>query len=214
MKKLILASSLALSSLALVACSGSSDSSNASTSQNSSSQANDSQRQFGIFTVQADNKTVVMDGDIRTKSLTNFNKLQAKYPNISTINIKNCGGSMDDETNLRLSQKVYQSGINIHLMDNAEIASGGVDFFLAGVKRTRGNNTKIGVHSWGGDGESATDFPKGHKYHLSYIKYYKSVGMTQQQAEDFYYFTIYSAPVDGIHWMTEAEVKKYNMVTD
>ncbi len=209
MKKLILASSLALSSLALVACGGSSNSSGDSPQKNQQ----DSKRQFGIFKVLADNKTVVMDGDIKTKTLTNFNKLQEKYPNIKTIKIKNCGGSLDDTANLKMSEKVHNSGINIHLMDNAEIASGGVDFFLAGIKRTRGNKTKIGVHSWGGDGESATDYPKGHKYHLPYIKYYKSVGMSQQQAEDFYYFTIYSAPANGIHWMTEAEIKKYNMIT-
>ncbi len=99
-------------------------------------------------------------------------------------------------------------------MDNAEIASGGVDFFLAGVKRTRGKNTKIGVHSWGGDGESATDYPRGHANHLPYIKYYVLIGFTQKQAEDFYYFTIYAAPANGIHWMTEAEIKKYNMITE
>ncbi len=195
--------------MTLVACGGSSSSSGNApqkTQQNA-------QKKFGIFTVQADNKTVVMDGDIRTKTLTNFNKLQAQYPNIKTIKIKNCGGSLDDIANLRLSQKVHQSGINIHLMDNAEIASGGVDFFLAGVKRTRGANTKIGVHSWDGDGETATDFPKGHKYHLPYIEYYKSVGFTQKQAEDFYYFTIYSASANSIHWMTDAEIKKYNMIT-
>ncbi len=171
-------------------------------------------RQFGIFKVLKDNKTVEMDGDIRTKTLQDFNELQEKYPNIKTINIKNCGGSLDDTANLKMSLKVHQSGINIHLMDNAEIASGGVDFFLAGVKRTRGKNTKIGVHSWRGDGESATDFPKGHKNHLPYIKYYVSIGFTQKQAEDFYYFTIYAAPANGIHWMTEVEIKKYGLITE
>ncbi len=94
-------------------------------------------RQFGIFKVLKDNKTVEMDGDIRTKTLQDFSELQGMYPNIKTINIKNCGGSLDDTANLKMSLKVHQSGINIHLMDNAEIASGGVDFFLAGVKRTR-----------------------------------------------------------------------------
>ncbi len=160
-------------------------------------------RQFGIFKVLEDNKTVEMDGDIRTKTLKDFNELQETYPNIKTITIKNCGGSLDDTANLKMSLKVHQSGINIHLMDNAEIASGGVDFFLAGVKRTRGKNTKIGVHAWGGDGDSATDYPKGHANHLPYIKYYVSIGFTQKQAEDFYYFTIYAAPANGIHWMTE-----------
>ncbi len=175
---------------------------------------NPTKRQFGIFKVLEDNKTVEMDGDIRTKTLKDFNELQETYPKIKTINIKNCGGSLDDTANLKMSLKVHQSGINMHLMDNAKIASGGVDFFLAGVKRTRGKNTKIGVHAWGGDGDSATDYPKGHANHLPYIKYYVSIGFTQKQAEDFYYFTIYAAPANGIHWMTEAEIKKYNMITE
>ncbi|PIE77473.1 MAG: hypothetical protein CSA15_12785, partial [Candidatus Delongbacteria bacterium] len=135
---------------------------------------NPTKRQFGIFKVLEDNKTVEMDGDIRTKTLKDFNELQETYPKIKTINIKNCGGSLDDTANLKMSLKVHQSGINMHLMDNAKIASGGVDFFLAGVKRTRGKNTKIGVHAWGGDGDSATDYPKGHANHLPYIKYYVS----------------------------------------
>ncbi len=98
---------------------------------------NPTKRQFGLFKVLKDNKTVEMDGDIRTKTLKDFNELQGMYSNIKTINIKNCDGSLDDTANLKMSLKVHQSGINIHLMDNAEIASGGVDFFLAGVKRTR-----------------------------------------------------------------------------
>ncbi len=171
------------------------------------------EKQFGIFTVLDDNKTVEMDGDIRTQTLDNFEQLQVNYPNIKTINIKDCGGSLDDETNLKLALKIHQSGINTHLMDNAEIASGGVDFFLAGIKRTRGTKTKIGVHSWGGDGENATDYPVGHKYHLPYIEYYQAVGFSQKQAEDFYYFTINSASAEGIHWMTDAEIEKYRLVT-
>ncbi|MDG2195217.1 MAG: hypothetical protein P8K77_10315 [Polaribacter sp.] len=79
-------------------------------------------------------------------------------------------------------------------MDNGEIASGGVDFFIAGIQRTKGSNIKIGVHSWAGDNETATDFPVGHANHLPYINYYISVGFTKQQVESFYYFTI-NAPL-------------------
>ncbi len=81
------------------------------------------------------------------------------------------------------------------------------------VQRFRGINTKIGVHAWGGNGDTATDYPVGHKYHLPYIEYYKAVGFSQKQAEDFYYFTINAASAEGIHWMTEEEIKKYHMVT-
>ncbi len=145
-------------------------------------------RKFGIFTVLADNHTVEMKGEIKSKSLKNFKDLLEVYPDINKINIKECGGSLDDEANLKLSRIVHKKGINTHLMDNGEIASGGVDFFLAGIKRTKGKNTKIGVHSWSGDnGEMASNYPVGHANHLPYIKYYVSIGFTQQQAEDFYY---------------------------
>jgi hypothetical protein len=174
---------------------------------------NDSNRQFGIFKVLADDVTVEMEGTISSSSLINFNSLVADFPNVDKINIKNCDGSSDDEINLQLSIKVHQKGINIHLMDNGEIASGGVDFFIAGIQRTKGINTKIGVHSWAGDNFTATDFPVGHANHLPYINYYISVGFTQQQAEDFYYFTINAAPANSIHWMTETEITQYNLIT-
>jgi len=170
-------------------------------------------RTFGIFKVLDDNLTVEMDGTIGSSSLADFNRLESAYPDVSKINIRNCDGSTDDEINLQLSLKVHQEGINIHLMDNAEIASGGVDFFLAGIQRTRGTNTQIGVHSWAGENVTATDFPVGHPNHLPYINYYVSVGFTQQLAEEFYYFTINAAPADGLHFMTEAEIARYNMIT-
>lgn len=194
----------------LVACGGDS---NNTQFQSSSQSSNQAQEKAGIFTVQKDGITVVMDGIIGSNSLVNFSKLLAKYPNISTINIKNCDGSVDDETNLKLSKLVFDKKINTHIMDNGTIASGGTDFFLAGMKRSKGKNTRIGVHSWAGENEVATDFPKGHANHQPYISYYESVGMTRQQAEDFYYFTINAATAEGMHWMTSVEIAKYKLLT-
>lgn len=169
---------------------------------------------FGVFAVQNDNTTVVMDGDITSSTLADFNKMIVQYPNIKLIKMDVVPGSTDDEINLQVAKKVHDLGIATHLMADGEIASGGVDFFLAGTTRTKGDNSKIGVHSWAdGSGKTATDYPKGHAYHLSYINFYTSIGMTQQQAEDFYYFTINSASADSIHWMTEAEIAKYNILT-
>ena len=99
-------------------------------------------------------------------------------------------------------------------MDDAIIASGGVDFFVAGIKRSRGSNTRIGVHSWAEPDFTATDFPEGHEHHLPYINYYVAVGYTQKQAEDFYYFTIYAADADDIHWMTDEQIALYNILTE
>jgi len=175
---------------------------------------NNSKRTFGIFKIIEGDTTVEMNGVINSNSLTNFNSLYTAYPNITKINIKQCDGSMDDETNLLLSKRVYDLGINTHLLNNGLIASGGVDFFLAGIQRTKGANTQMGVHSWSdGNGAQATDFIVGHANHLPYINYYVSVGFTQQQAEDFYYFTINTATAENIHWMTTTEISTYNIIT-
>ena len=172
-------------------------------------------REQGIFKILSDDATLEMDGVIGSQSLNHFNTLYSSFPNITKVNIKQCDGSSDDETNLQLSARVHQLGIDTHLMNNGLIASGGVDFFLAGVQRTKGSNTQIGVHSWSdGSGTEATDFPIGHTNHLPYINYYVSVGFTQQQAEDFYYFTINAAPAEDIHWMTDEEISNYNIITE
>lgn len=168
-------------------------------------------KKYGIFNV-IDSSTIEMKGIIKSKSLKNFNKLIKKYPNITLINIKNCDGSLDDETNLKLSLKVHEKNINIHLMDNGSISSGGVDFFLSGIKRNKGSNTKIGVHSWSDGSNSATDYAIGHSNHLPYIEYYKNIGFSQEDAENFYYFTINAATANSIHWMTENEISQYNIL--
>ncbi len=166
-----------------------------------------------IFSVSEVDNCFILNGVINSSALRSFKTLCQIYPDIKKINIVNCDGSINDDVNLQLAAYVHEKGFNIHLMDNAEIASGGVDFFLAGIKRTCGDNTKIGVHSWSEGRLQATDLAEGHKYHQEYIDYYRTIGFTQQQAEDFYYFTIYAAPPEEVHWMTEKEILYFKLIT-
>lgn len=166
---------------------------------------------FGVFTVIDDN-TVEMNGEIGSSTLDDFEDLIDNYPDVALINILEVPGSGDDEVNLQVSAAVHQRNIATHLTDNGLIASGGVDFFLAGTTRTKGDNTMIGVHSWSDGTNEATDFPVGDANHLPYIAYYTSVGFTQAEAEAFYYFTINAAPAADIHYMTENEIAEYNLL--
>ncbi len=172
-------------------------------------------RVFDIFTVQSDNETVIMNGEIKSRTLQDFNNMLAGYPSIKLINMAEVPGSSDDEINLQVGVKVRQNGINTHILDNGLIASGGVDFFLAGVERTRGTNTQIGVHSWAdGSGNEATDYPNDSTEHLRYIQYYESIGYSNQWSRDFYFYTINAASAANIHWMTEAEITQYGLITE
>lgn len=166
-----------------------------------------------IFSISKNKNAIVLDGVINSSALKKFQIIANENQGIKRIEIVNCDGSINDDVNLELAKYIYQNEYDIHLLDSGLIASGGTDLFLAGRKRTVGKNTKIGVHSWAGNNKTATDFPIGHANHLPYIEYYVSVGYTQKQAEDFYYFTINAAAANSIHWMTKEEIMKYEMTT-
>lgn len=172
-------------------------------------------KEYGIFKVQ-DEQTVLMNGTINSKSNKNFTSLYKHYPKINKIEINECEGSSDDETNLKLSLFIHQKGINTHILDNGFVASGGTDLFLAGVTRTIGKNVRIGVHSWAmesnGKKSVATDYDMNHAYHKPYMNYYMQVGFTAEEAKAFYFFTIKAAPADDIHWMIEGELEKYKIL--
>ena len=159
------------------------------------------------------NNTLYMDGLINSRTPKQFKEMFTIHPQIDTLIMKTVEGSVDDEANLKVAEWIAQKHLTFVLEPESLIASGGTDFFLAGKNRIVHKGAKVGVHSWAGESETATDFPVGHEYHLPYINYYKSIGFSQQQAEDFYYFTINAAPADDIYWMTREEVKKYRITT-
>lgn len=171
----------------------------------------DSDTVFGIFTI-VDDATVEMDGDISRTTFTDFNEMVAAYPNLQQINMNEVPGSTDDDTNLKVAKLVHDRKMRTHILDNGAIASGGVDFFLAGVQRTMGENTMIGVHSWSDGEKEATDYPPDHIEHQLYINYYVSVGFTQAEAEAFYFYTIHAAPAPSIHYMTAEEIDQYHIL--
>jgi hypothetical protein len=94
------------------------------------------------------------------------------------------------------------------------IRSGGVELFLAGVRRRADKGAEIGVHSWSdSDGLQATDYPAGDPVHRPYLSFYADMGMKPDMARAFYDFTNKAAPFDGLHVMTAAEIAAYGLVT-
>ncbi len=169
---------------------------------------------FGVFMMQ-DANTIVMNGVIDSDISQYWDNIIAAHPNITRMIMEDCPGSSDDEANLEAARKIRQQDIEIHLPANAEIASGAVDLFLAGTTRTREPGSKIGVHAWAdGDDNEATIYPVGHEEHLQYIEYFQEMGFSLADAEAFYYFTINIAPHTDIHWMTDAEIEQYKLLTE
>lgn len=166
---------------------------------------------YGIFSSQ-DATTAVMNGVIGSNTPQHWTNFITAFPETTHLIMKDCPGSMDDEANLQVARQVRMKDLSVHLPADAEIASGAVDFYLAGTTRTRDTGSRIGVHSWSDGNQEATAFPVGHAHHQPYINYYVEMGLSQADAEAFYYFTINAATADNIHWMTDEEIEQYKLL--
>ena len=154
-------------------------------------------------------KRLIMNGVIDTKTPLRLKKLLRRHADIRLIVLECVYGSVDDDANLEAARMIRKAGIATHLASGGEIASGGTDFFLAGVKRTVGKDVLIGVHGWIDDeGLTARSLPRSHADHQSYLKYYREMGIPAS----FYWFTL-ETPHDKVHNMTPAELRKYRIVT-
>lgn len=157
--------------------------------------------------------TLLMKGLISGKTPGQVYKIFAEHPNIDTIEMVNAPGSIDDHANLEIAAWVAEKDLTTKIGRYGFIASGGTDFFLAGAERIVVNGAEIGVHSWASGDGTAIDFPRGDESHQPYIDYYKSVGFTTSESEDFYYFTIEVAPANDMHIMLNDEIINYKVTT-
>ncbi len=160
------------------------------------------------FTVDGDQ--AVMNGVIDGTTPGRVEDLIADYPEVALIIMQDVPGSDNDEANIEAARLVRSHGYATHVPADGEIASGGVDFFLAGVERSYADGAKFGVHSWAaGSGETGADIPQDDPEHELYLDYYAEMGV----AADFYWFTLDAAPAESIHWMTADELVLYEFAT-
>jgi len=164
------------------------------------------------FEVSAD--TAFMRGVIDETTPDVIANLFEEHPEVKIITMIDVPGSADDSSNLKVARLIRQNGISTFVPFKGMIASGGVDFFLAGINRELADSTLVGVHSWyeydsTGAIINAQDLPKNHEMHKMFLDFYHDIKI----AEDFYWYTLEVAAPDTIHWMNAEEIKKYNVVT-
>ncbi|UJF18471.1 alpha/beta hydrolase [Vibrio sp. SS-MA-C1-2] len=154
-----------------------------------------------------------ISGVICSDSLDVYEDLIEANPHINRFIFVNVPGSIDDEVNLALSKEIRKQGINSLMKSNGMVASGGTDLFLAGNQRTIEQGALIGIHEW-----ASNDDIRGSKLsrsapldanHLMYINYYAFIGL--DQPEEFYFFTLDSAPADDIYYMTTEEIEQFGI---
>jgi hypothetical protein len=173
--------------------------------------AQDLENKSYFHLAQGRNDILLMQGTINGDTPDQLKTVLNTYPDITTIVMLYCPGSSDDEANIPMARQVRALGLNIHLTASSDIASGCVDFFLAGSQRTMERGAKIGVHSWYDDDDQkdATDYPADSPEHEMNRKYIEDM----LGSDAFYWFTINAASADDMYYMTEQEIIQYQLLT-
>ena len=155
------------------------------------------------------NDKAYLMGEFNSQSYDKIKSVIDQNPEIKTIVLTINPGSLDDETTFKLARYIRRKKLNTHLINQSVIASGAVDLFLSGVNRTIEQGAKLGVHSWSDGVKQAKDYPRDHEVHDFNATYIKDmIG-----DDDFYWYTIYSAPADAVYWMKDEEIIQYKLLT-
>ncbi len=161
------------------------------------------------MTFTTDGAFLYLAGEIDSDTLDDFETVIKDNPQVTTLVACNIPGSLDHNTMIDLAYTVREMGLQTYLTATSMVASGGTDLFLAGVERTMEAGARIGVHSWSDGENDAADFPRESSEHDMNADYIADM----LGADDFYWFTIYAAPAADMHWMTQAEVADYGLLT-
>ncbi len=99
-----------------------------------------------------------------------------------------------------------------YVASDGVIASGGIDFFCAGVERVVEKGAQVGVRSWADDKvTNAALLPKDSTEHRKYIAYYGEMKMPDP--EGFYFFTINAAVASDMYYMTMDELDQFGLIS-
>lgn len=156
---------------------------------------------------------VYINGDLGTRSYYQLKSILQEHPNLKTVVLGNISGSVNDAVNMHTGRILREAGLNTKVLSDSKIASGAVDLFCAGVERIVEKGAQLGIHSWCCIGDlTAIEIPKEHPAHQHQIEYF-TMCMGSRNGPAFYFHTLEAAPFDGVHWMTEQEMKKWKVAT-
>jgi len=163
---------------------------------------------FGPFRVVASDRAQ-LNGIITSRTPDQFGALLRAHPHIRLVDMVDCPGTDDDEANLALARMIRKAGIATYVPSGGSVRSGGVELFLAGVRRHADSAAEFAVHSWlDEDGMEPDDFSEDDPVNRAYIEYYREMGMTEEKARAFYALTN-SVPHDDALYLTPQDIDAY-----
>lgn len=167
---------------------------------------------MGDTTLEIRGSEVYLNGTLGTKTYKQFKDLIRHHPEVNTIVLQNVPGSINDAVNMHTGRIIREAGLTTKVLADSNISSGGVDLFCAGKKRIVTKGAQLGIHSWGGEGISAHTLSKDHPAHQYQITYF-TMCLGPEKGPDFYFRTLEAAPAEGMHYMSDEEIKNWTVAT-
>ncbi|MCY4067836.1 MAG: hypothetical protein OXE79_01835 [Acidimicrobiaceae bacterium] len=157
-----------------------------------------------------DGNRAVLTGSLGRNTFRQIRHLIANHPEVDTLVLEYSDGSEDDRINVETGRLVREAGLVTVVPADGEIYSGAVDLFAAGVARFVEPGGVVGVHAWccAPDNRGADELDADDPAHEHLISFLTEM-LGDELGREFYFFTIRSAPPDGIHEMTANEVAHY-----
>ena len=164
--------------------------------------------QFVLMTQQA----VAFSGEVDSYSPENFARMLEHNPGITTLELHDVAGTIDDIANFRLARMIRYAGLTIYVPSDASIRSGGIELFAAGARRIVEPGAEFLVHSWQDDaGYEAGDYPLSDPIHQEYLRFYREMGLAADDATGFYLLTN-SAPFDDALQLSLNDLERFGLI--
>ena len=165
---------------------------------------------FGGLSVIAEEDALVLSGRIDSGATRRFTSALAARPDITTIVVALVPGARDMHVARDLARLSREKGLSTVVPAGGLVAEAGIDLFLGGVNRVIAPDACVGVHSWSGGlfgVEEGRYLPRDDPAHIPHRAFYKQMGVS----EDFYWFSLKAASVDGMHWMRGIEINHFGL---
>lgn len=163
---------------------------------------------YGPFHMVAPDRAELI-GSIESETPAQFAALLQAFPGLRQIDMVDCPGTGDDTANLALARMIRRHGVATYVPDGGSVRSGGVELFLAGIRRSAAPTAEFAVHSWRDeDGYEADDFAADDPVHRDYIAFYREMGLSDERARAFYAMTN-SAPHNDALYLRPQDIARY-----
>ena len=168
------------------------------------------QPEAGLLKFTVNGNTAYGYGGTNDYSVSTVKRFLNDNPQLETLVLKKMPGTKDADMNIRIARDIRRRGLDTHLDANSYIASGAVDLFLAGTKRTMDCGALIGVHSWSSGKHYYPAKIGSDPHQKKHERFLREMGIDPA----FYAFTRDAALPHDIYYLTPDDIRRFSLLTE